>query len=128
MHVVWTNGYFTLTDNPNYPDAKVRIVPRWATASEMGISQMSRTVVISHFDSDVAEPVRSYMVLRAWMIHRAQQRGWCDAKSCRKRWFQSEVEQLRKDVVNLAVEGGGTGSVLADELIHQWVPSLLVLG
>ncbi len=30
QYVVWSNGYFTLSDNPNFPDVKVRALPRWS--------------------------------------------------------------------------------------------------
>ena len=32
-YVVWSNGYFSASNNPAYPDVKVRMLPRWAVAS-----------------------------------------------------------------------------------------------
>ncbi len=123
--VVWNNGYFTLSRNPMFPDAKIRIVPRWATTSEMGATSMSRTAVIKHYDEDETRPTRTFLVLRAWMIHRAQLHSWSRAKPSRQLWLDRECACLRTDIEDLSVDGGGTGSVQADALIRQWAPSVL---
>ena len=36
-HTVFSNGYWTLCDNPGWPNAKVTALPRWANRSELGM-------------------------------------------------------------------------------------------
>ena len=58
-YVCWSNGYFTASNNKNWSDVKVRIVPKWAKAEHMGTSSMSKTVVPSHFGETKENPRRA---------------------------------------------------------------------
>ena len=78
-HVVWSNGYFTLIDDHNYPDAKIRIMPRFCVDGELGRKNMSKTLVIG--DDIGCKPDLTYLLLRAWMLWRSNRDGWIDRKN-----------------------------------------------
>jgi len=126
-HTVSTNGYFTYTKDPAYTDVKVKVLPRWCKIEELGTTQMSKTVTIKHYDDDEENPILSLLVLRAWMIHRFQVRGFANAKPSRQSLLQRWVHELRVDIINLGIEGGGTGSDAANTKIREWAPQALII-
>ena len=69
--VIWCNGYCTLSRDPRYGDAKIRLLKRWTIESELTrFPKMSHTEQISNCDPGESEPCITYMVLRAWMVNR----------------------------------------------------------
>ena len=71
-------------------------------------------------------PVRSLLLLRAWMLWRANDNGWAEAKNGRKRQFQEDALYLVRDIIKLQTQGGGLlGNKNADQLLHSWVPNLV---
>ena len=128
-HVVESNGYLTLTNHAAFPDVKIAIMPRWRKACFLGTSNMSKTVVPSHFGDERINPVRSYMVLRAWMIWRATENKFSSERSSSRVVFAKEIEKLRASIL-LASSAAAptTGDDNADKLIRQWVPQVLVAG
>lgn len=129
-HTVFSNSYFLLTDNPNYPDCRMTVHRRWH--DEMGISQAlggrgwSKTIGVKTLaDPPEGKPVRTYLALRAWMLWKFQEQGFSTKSKGRMNWLSKEVESLRRDIALLGVHGGGTGNVQADRLIRKWCPSAL---
>jgi len=120
-YVVWSNGYFTLTDNPSWPDVKVTALPRWTRPGFFGNTQKSKTVVPGHFGESRQSPCRAYAVCRAWSIWRASQGDFLTGSTSRRRTFAQELELLRAELHALG-HGGRTGNALADEMIAGWVP------
>ena len=126
-YVFMCNGYFTLTDHPDYPDCKLVVKPRWRTAGELGTKAMSKTVVCAHFgeNKEQRRPVITYLVLRAWMCWRFRQNGFADKQIARRRWLQDELLSLETDVRQMAVSDCSTGSERADAMIEEWCPGIL---
>ena len=127
-HVVFNNGYFAASQDPELPFCVMRIQPKWtfpASEGGLGIKFNSKTATLAHY-GDVGAPTRTLLLLRAWMIYRFQQHGFADAKPERRQWLAREVSNLRRDIQNLNVLGGGTGDALADRRIRTW--ALYVLG
>ena len=120
-YVVWSNGYFTLTDNPSWPDVKVTALPRWTRPELLGNTQKSKTVVPAHFGESRESPYRAYAVCRAWSIWRASQGDFLTGSTSRRRTFAQELQLLRAELHALG-HGGRTGDALADEMIAGWVP------
>ena len=123
--LVFNNNYFTLRNDPGYPNAKMLINDRFCVLAELGISKMSKTLVIKHYDALNTQPVRTYLALRAWMLMRATQDGWVNRKPPRQKWHVLEAERLRQDVIALRILGGGTGNAKADAHIRSWWPDAL---
>ncbi len=86
----------------------------------------SKTATMSHYDE--VEPVRTFLILRAWMCYRATWGDWAQRKSARKRWLADETESLRADIRALGVcadGSGSTGNAAADARIKEWWPAAL---
>jgi hypothetical protein len=125
-YVVYSNGYFTFTDNRDYNDVKVKVLDRWCTKSDMGVSAKSKTVVPAHFDEERTECKRSMWVLRAWMLWKSRTNDFCNQRASRRKLFANENAYLRNDIVAASSATNPTsGNVAADILIRQWAPHVL---
>ena len=120
-HVVDSNGYFTFTSDPHYPDVKVHVIRRWCVGGELGTQLVSKRVVCAHFGETKRDPRRSFWVLRAWMLQRCQFEGWHSRKVSRQRWWRAQEEKLRVEIQ----ENGGVGNAAAEARIREWAPSVL---
>ena len=69
-HTAWSNDYFTLTDNRNYRDVRMRIQARWTGPQRLGSTLASKTSVPAHFGEARSEPDQTVLVLIAWMLYR----------------------------------------------------------
>ena len=86
---------------------------------------MSAQVQIALFDTDMRNPVRTYLVLRSWSLWRARENNWVEYKSARKAWYNREFSSLQQEIQKLGVGTHTTGNAEADRLIRHWVPDLL---
>ena len=130
-HTVFNNRYFTLSDDKTlesatgerkYKDCKIRILPRWQKAGEMGPVPQCKNARFQDYGETPENPTRSYLVLRAWMIQRFQQDGFHLIHSCRAKFLAYETRSLRAAIEDLGVPGGGTGNDNADAKIRLWAP------
>ena len=126
-HIVWNNGYFSLTNNKNYDNAVLNVLPTWAKDTEMGSNILSRRFRILRFDEQEAHPIVTYIVLRAWMLWRFEQNNFSARTRFRRQWLALQTERLQGDIRSLGVAGGGTGKSEADSFIKQWCPRALEL-
>jgi hypothetical protein len=124
---VYSNGYFTFTDNPQYPDVKARAVDRWCNAECMGVAGKSKTVVPEHFGEDRSAPHRSMLVLKAWMLWKANTNDFCNKRASRRRLFAKEAIDLRLAISSMSCAvAPTTGNEHADSMIRKWMPQVLV--
>ena len=125
-YVVFSNSYFTLRDDPAFPDVRINICPRWTKEGELGTKFMSKTILCSSYGEDKATPrVISYLVLRAWMLYRFQWFDFHMKRSVRRRWLAEETAKLRAHIEALAHPSGGTGCKCADRAIRKWAGDAL---
>ena len=129
--VIWSNGYFTLSDNPKWGDIKIRALPRWCVDGLMGenargdpVRQVSKAAAPAHFHEPRDRPLRSRAVLRSWALWRARQRGFAEGTAYRRRVFDLELGKLRDELAALG-HGGRTGDAHADAWIEAWTPDAL---
>ena len=61
--------------------------------------------------------MRTYLVLRAWMLWRFQQESFAEQARCRKTRLAHEIDCLRTGIISFGVLGGGSGHPDADGLI-----------
>ena len=80
----------------------------------MGDIGKSRTLRIKDFDIDGEDPRRTYLILRAWKLWRAQHGGFKGRLPARRSWYMVELERLRRDVKGMGIAVGGAGSADAD--------------
>ena len=125
-NVHYSNGYFTITNNTSFNDVKISVIPRWCTAEDLGVSDKSKTVVPDHFGDVRENPVRAFIVLRAWMLFKARHNDFCNKRAYRRRLFAEELKSLKSDVENLSsVKRPTTGNDKDDALIRLWVPGVV---
>ncbi len=128
-HVAYSNGYFTFTDNRNYPDCRAQVLRRWCKPEHMGTASCSKTLPPSSHGEPRESPIRTMLVLRAWMLGRAKVGGFCDARSSRRRLFAGELRSLRADIVAMSSASNPTsGNETADNRIREWVPRVMLPG
>ena len=98
-HSIWANDYFTLTDNRNYNNIRMRVQQRWTGSKHLGAALASKTLVPAHFGDRREEPDQIILVLKAWMLHRWQ---YNDGQFLKRRSrlvaWERERDALAKDV------------------------------
>ena len=123
-HSIWSNDYFVLTDNRNYPNLRMRIQQRWTGPHQLGDAGTSKTVVPAHFGDSREKPDQIVLVLKAWMLHR-----WMgnDGKFMKRRSRQAAWERERDALAHDVRTRGGRGSLHANALakIVMWAPFVL---
>ena len=125
-HVVYSNGYFTFSDNRDYPDVKVHAVTRWCTPDHLGSTSMSKTVVPAHFDDARDNCWRSMCVLKAWMLMTSCTNDFANKRASRRNIFSEEAIKLRDDIIaRSSALKPTTGNDAADKLIVKWAPNIL---
>ena len=68
-------------------------------------------------------PVRTVLLLRAWMLQRANADGWATSRDGRSRQFQDDYTKLRGDIMKRQPqEGGLLGNPQADLFLKILVP------
>ena len=79
----------------------------------------------THYVETRADPKRTHVVLRAWMIWRARQEGWNKPEHRRDRWFADEATRLEGDVKRFQPQADGIlGNVPATAQFISWVPDI----
>lgn len=125
---LWDNKYFYIADNDGHPDLKVLMHSYWAHAPPggMGMANRSKTITPRHYGESREQPVRSMILLRAWVLHRVQVGGWAHAAVGRARQFEEEAVVLQQDIQKLQPQVGGLlGHAVADELLMKWAPAVV---
>ena len=120
------NAYFSLTNQYWTRDLKIRILDRWKSDTLLGTKLMSKSMQPAAFGESKDNPVRTKIVLRAWMVHRAQENGFSSSKACRRNLFAREVETLRREIQELSSAARpSTGNAATDAKIRSLLPQLL---
>ena len=120
------NGYFTVTDNPNFSNLKVIVKKRWV--ADMGSGTMSRTLTPQHYDEVKGGSVPlTHCLLQTWMVQRFRATNFALAKHSRQAWLSHLLNQLRRALQLVAGPAmQSTGNAKADALMREWAPGILV--
>ena len=119
------NAYFTMGVFPTTADARMTINSKWAVPAHLGGEYKSKTVMLKTFEGELApgaKPSLTYLVLRAWMVWRANKPAFLAACSARQRWHEEEKKALKDDIV---AHGGLAAHRLAEGVIRQVCLDLL---
>ena len=125
---IFDNGYFFLKSNEL--DLKMFIHERWTIDPPLGIGrlhQKSKTITPSKVGEARADPVRSMLVLKAWMIWRARIiLGWIESNDTRQRLFTEEADLVLAQLKRLQPQTDGLlGSRLGSQLMREFVPDIV---
>jgi hypothetical protein len=92
--VVWANQYFYTSDQLPFDYVRVRMHPHWAKPEHLGHHAMSRALVPRHVGDARHDPIRTYMLLKAWALWRANLDGWARAPRSRELQFEHDERVL----------------------------------
>ena len=125
---LWDNGYFYIPDNTGNPDVKINMHQCWShePPGGMGLVKRSKTLTPAHYGESRADCVKSFLMLRAWMLWRVKQKGWVDYDRGRMRHFAEEGTKLQRKIAALEPRPRGKllGHARADALLQDWVPDI----
>ena len=123
MHTVWSNGLFTLSNDPNTRYVRVRMLPRWQHKNLLGVDDTNKALTPTNFGEDALHPVKCYTALRAWMIARLEAApAFINARSSRTRLLANEKQQFREELRRFSTTMDTTCSPKLDKLILSWWP------
>ena len=117
------DGYVSFTLHPRYHDTKVRILQRWHKYFE---GPFSKTVTIAHYDAVPERPIRSRLMLRAWVVYRLRDDAFLSLNAARRAWHSAEeasvIAAFKKSKFP---QCGGLGSDRAIAFLVEWLPQVL---
>ncbi len=118
---VCTNAYYTLTDNLNYPNCRLRFHDSWVHPGGLGRRCFSKTLVPEHHNDSRQNPVCTYIVLRAWALYRMSQSPvWLNEKTVRQMFVENEIKALREEV-----QAVRPLCLKAEARLQEWAPRVL---
>ena len=124
-HTAWSNDYFVLTDNRNYPNVRMRIQQRWMSPNHLGFKLASKTLKPEDFGDRREAPDQLVMVLKAWLLHRwaVDDGRFLKLRRSRLAAWQLEEAALKNDIRNR----GGFDALhpRARLRILEWAPSVV---
>ena len=124
--VVYSNGYFTISDNPDYKDLKIRVKTRWCKPGELGTSNMSKTVTPAKFGEARPHTPRSMWVLKSWMLSKAATNDFCNKRAKRRKLFAGVAVEVRAAIIaSSTATCPTTGHAQSDNMIRKWCPEIL---
>ena len=123
-YVAWTDGYFFISDTKQ--ECRIRVYPQWQGKDELGSSRMpmSRTLNPLKFGDARGNPVRTYILLKAWMFTRAEQSGWRNKRLGRARQFDADGCQVVDSIRALGAPDGLLGHDGASAKLRELNPKL----
>ena len=91
----------------------------------MGRREKSKTLTPYHYGDALDDPWRTKILLRAWALHRARQRGWAAAREGRQREAARQADGICEDIRRSPLGAPAEpllGSRAAHQLLKKWVP------
>ena len=126
---LYDNNYFYIPDNEGYPDVNMYVHKHWTAKPPLGLGTKptcSKTVTPTHYGETRENPVRSWMLLRVWMIWRATREGWAARAPGCCRLFADEAARLERDIQRLQPQTDGVlGHKDATRKLEAWVPDIV---
>ncbi len=117
--MAWHNELFSLTDNRNYPDCRMKVRPQFLTNELMGTTNPSKTSTPSRLGDERHTPDQVFIVLKAWALFRMQYNAFL-SRASRRAVFDRESESLRAEVAERGDLHANTVRAL-----RAWAPHVL---
>ena len=126
---VWSNMWVYITRNEKYSDVKCCVkAPLRNAETGLGRRWLSKAITPAHYGEVAANPVRSILLLRSWMVWRVQQDGWAAARDCRRRELDRQPARLEADLQGALGHHPSApffGCAPAHQLFARWVPDMV---
>ena len=128
---LWENGYFYIADNTGKDESvKIYMFDCWSLPPPAGMGrspQMSKTLTPRHYGETRDSPIRSFLLLRAWMLWRFAQHGWAMAERGRHRQYDEDFAELLGEIRKLAYADRFLGNAEANKVLQLWVPDMTAI-
>ena len=125
---LWSDEYFWVCDNSGTDCLQVRIRANQRVAvadGGMGSKPMSKLVRPSDYGETRENPVRSLLLLRAWMVWRAQLYGWAERCSRRKNYVAESAYRLQRDIAAIGAPCRLLGNLAANAVLREVAPEIV---
>ena len=125
---IWEGLWFYMTQTPGYTDVKMHMRVCFYNNSSTGMGRRSRTKTLTpwHYGDALEDPWRTKLLLRAWALSRARERGWCRAREGRQREARQQSQAICADITR-GHDGSPRAPLLgnpaAHRLLETWIPT-----
>jgi hypothetical protein len=125
------NGYFHIKGRKiDEPYLRMFIHQKWVVPPPYGIGEkptMSKSITISSVGDADKDPMRTTILLKAWMLWRVGKHpGWLAINGSRQRLFTEEADQLCLEVMRIQPQNDGLlGNIAATKMLRGWVSDLV---
>ena len=125
---IYDNGYFYIKGH--VLDLKMHIHDQWLVDPPEGIGrtpQMTKTITPKTIGENRDDPVRSLLILKAWMLGRARNiPGWIGSDVNRQHLFTEEADLLLAGIKRLQPQKDRLlGNRVASKLMRECVPDIV---
>lgn len=126
---VWESAWFYITKTPGWTDVKIWVKHAFrGVTNGMGREFFSKTLTPYHYNDEMDDPWRTFLLLRAWSIWRARLGGWAKQREGRLRELERQVSRFEIDLRAGQAKVPGDlllGSVQSQTLLEKWVPDVV---
>ena len=122
LAALWSDEYFWIRD---IVGEILHVKVRGAVKQSLGgTAHMSKQVTPRDLGEKRSQPVRSLLVLRAWVLWRVHRDGWAHARSCRRKHFAEHATLLERDVKSLKAPCRLLGHYAANAAFVEAAPAI----
>ena len=124
---IWEGAWFYMTQTPGYIDVKMHLKGNFYKdyGGGMGRRAGSRTLTPYHYGDSLEDPWRTKILLRAWALNRARERGWVREREGRMREAQRQADAICEDI-RRGHDGPPKKPLLGCDAAHvlflKWIP------
>ena len=116
-----------MTQTPGWTDVKMHLRRCFYSdyGGGMGRREKTKTLTPYHYGDALEDPWRTRILLRAWALQRARQRGWAAARDGRQREAARQADDLCRDIRESSPDGLSDpllGHRDAHALLKKWIP------
>ena len=126
---VWESAWFYITKTPGWTDVNIWVKHSFrGRTTGMGRELFSKTLTPYHYDDDMEDPWRTFLLLRSWSIWRARLGGWAKQREGRLRELERQVARFEVDLRAGQAKLSGDlllGSAQSQALLEKWVPDVV---
>ena len=124
---VWEGVWFYMTQTPGYTDLKMNLRGSFHKDYDGGMGKRSpgKALTPAHYGDSLEDPWRTQILLRAWALRRARERGWVREREGREREAQQQAAAICHDIRRRhdgPPKKPFLGSHPAHVLFQKWIP------